>query len=526
MMLYSNPILEAIRARADDAQTSHKIAIHEAYGRKISYADLQQSVEALAQNLVANGFQQNDRVLMLVRPNIATLQIVLAVVRAGGVLVIADPAMGQAVFQDRVALAQPRWVFVEDAVLLLQKTSFIRRLLRGRGIEIPEIGRLTIPHIISVGRLPFLGTHRLTQMMQATKQPVVEQTRPLKDDITIVFTSGTTGKPKGVVHTLKSMLATIERVRDYAQLTSDDVVYDTGILFIIPALMAGATVVMGHGRFDAAKTVQTYRDYGVTKTLDVPRHMKAMLTYLQHGGEILPDTLQDVLLGAAPVFADFLQALQSVAHPNTRIWSIYGMTELLPAALVSLEDKLDFDRAGGDLVGAPMAGLSVRIADDGELLVQGDGLYDRYLGQAAITEHHTGDMARLDEQGRIVLLGRKKDMIIRGKHNIYPPLFEPLIRQIEGVRDCAMVGVYNPSKADEDIVLFIEAETPITEKQLRQLLLSGEYSIDLYAQPDHILFATLPYSGRSLKLDKKALRQQARQQLGIADTGTASHFER
>lgn len=524
-MLYSNLILEAIYARADDPQTADKIAIYEAYGQGISYADLKQSVEALAQNLVTDGFQQNDRVLMLVRPNIATLQIVLAVVRAGGTLVIADPAMGQAVFDNRIALAQPRWVFVEDVLLLLQKVPFIRRILRGRGIEVPEMGALTMPHVVSVGRVPFLGTQRLHKMMRPLQETVTEKKRPLNDDITIVFTSGTTGQPKGVVHTLQSMLATIGRIREYANLTQADVVYDTGILFIIPALMAGGTVVMGQGKFDAGKTVQTYRDYGVTKTLDVPRHMKMMMAHLQATKTKLPATLQDVLLGAAPVFADFLQDLQDLAHPHTQIWSIYGMTELLPAALVSLEDKLAFDRDAGDLVGSPMAGLTVSIAEDGELIVEGDGLYDRYLGHDPITAHRTGDMARLDELGRIVLLGRKKDMIIRGKHNIYPPLFEPLIRQIDGIRECALVGVYNPAIADEEIVLFIEAETALDETAIRQQLLSGEHSIDLYAQPEHILFMTLPYSGRSLKLDKKALRQEARQQLGIMETGTASHFE-
>ena len=151
------------------------------------------------------------------------------------------------------------------------------------------------------------------------------------------------------------------------------------------------------------------------------------------------------------------------------------------------------------------------------MILSGEGLFDRYLGDEAVYKHPTGDMARIDEQGRIVLLGRKKDMIIRGKHNIYPPLFEATIRQIEGVTDCAMVGVYNPEKADEEIVLFIESDSLLDEKSLREQLLSGDNSIDLYAQPDSIIFETLPYSGRSHKLDKKALREQARQILGITD---------
>lgn len=517
--LYTNHILTEIYDRANDPTYADKVAIFEAYGNSISYSHLAESVENLAKNLVKNGFSRGDRVLMLVRPNIATLQIVLAVVRAGGTLVIADPAMGKAVFQDRMALAQVEWVFVEGVLLWLQKLPWLRRVLRQGGIEIPEMGELRISNIVNVGNLPFTGNHSLKNLMQVvvTADNFRERERNPQDDITIVFTSGTTGKPKGVIHTLHSMLSTIGRIRDYAQLSDKDVIYDTGILFIIPALMAGATVVMGQGKFDAEKTVKTYRDYGVTKTLEIPAHMKAIAHYLKNRGEQLPESLDDLMLGAAPVFADFLEELQSVAHPSTRIWSIYGMTELLPAALVSIEEKLAFNRDAGDLVGHLMAGLSPEIADDGELILSGEGLFDRYLGDEVIHKHRTGDMARIDEQGRIVLLGRKKDMIIRGKHNIYPPLFEATIRQIEGVTDCAMVGVYNPEKADEEIVLFIESESLLDEKWLREQLLSGDNSIDLYAQPDSIIFETLPYSGRSLKLDKKALRERARELLGIVD---------
>ena len=380
--LYTNQILAEIYARANDPEYADKIAIHEAYGKSISYSHLAESVENLAKSLVKNGFSRGDRVLMLVRPNIATLQIVLAVVRAGGTLVIADPAMGKSLFQDRMALAQAEWVFVEGILLWLQKLPWLRRLLKQRGIEIPEMGELTMPNIVNVGNLPFTGNYSLKNLMGVVASPdnFRDCERNPQDDITIVFTSGTTGKPKGVVHTLHSMLSTIERIRHYAQLTDDDVIYDTGILFIIPALMAGATVVMGQGKFSAEKTVNTYRDYGVTKTLEIPTHMKAITAYLKKRGEELPESLDDLMLGAAPIFADFLAELQSVAHSSTKIWSIYGMTELLPAALVSIEEKLAFNRDAGDLVGHLMDGLSPEIADDDELILCGDGLFDRYLG--------------------------------------------------------------------------------------------------------------------------------------------------
>ncbi|MEO1286991.1 MAG: class I adenylate-forming enzyme family protein, partial [Chloroflexota bacterium] len=261
-------------------------------------------------------------------------------------------------------------------------------------------------------------------------------------------------------------------------------------------------------------TLNAYRDYGITKTFDVPANIQQLLTILHERGETLPNTLRTILLGAAPVFPDLLTRLKHFAHDNLRVYAIYGMTEMLPACAVSLEDKLTFDSTQGDIIGTPLDGVNYRLADDGELILSGDGLYDRYLNQTPVSEHPTGDIAS-EIDGHLVLLGRKKDMVIRGNYNVYPLLFEPTIRQIKGVQDCAMVGVYNPTKADEDIILFIDGD--ISESNLRSALLTGTHSIDQYAQPDHIIYGQIPRSGRSDKIDRQALRQLAREQLGIRD---------
>jgi acyl-CoA synthetase (AMP-forming)/AMP-acid ligase II len=521
LKLYQNDLFSEIYTRASEPAFAEKIAIQEPGGTAISYRGLVNTVEVVAASLVQHGFEPGDRALLLARPSIDLVIIVLAVVRAGGTLVMADPAMGQAVFEERVRLAAPRWVFADSLFLVLQKVAWLRRFLKTRGIEIPEIGAMNILHQVNVGRIPFLGGESFNAMKQ-TRLPddIVNSNRNSNEDITIVFTSGTTGQPKGVVHTIASMQATFQRISDYAEFKHNDVIYDSGILFIIPALMIGAAVILRKGSFNAEATVNAYCDYAVTKTLEVPSQMQEITQYLRKTGRKLPDTLRELMLGAAPVFAEFLAELQTYVAPTTRIWSVYGMTELLPAAFVSIEDKLRFERGHGDLVGKPIEGIQAELAEDGELVLAGTGLFDRYLGHDRITKHPTGDLARIDDQGRIVLLGRKKDMIIRGKYNIYPPLFEPSIRQIKGVTDAALVGIYNPDKADEEIILFVQAASDQKDLDalsafIKQQLLTGPCSIDVYAQPDYIFFTEIPYSGRSLKLDKKALRGLGRQLLNI-----------
>ena len=195
--------------------------------------------------------------------------------------------------------------------------------------------------------------------------------------------------------------------------------------------------------------------------------------------------------------------------PSTRIYCAYAMTEMLPVSWISLDDKLAYD-GDGDVVGEPCRGVSVRIAADGEVMVAGPNLCVGYLGQPRLTELPTGDLGRFDG-GRLVLLGRKKDMIIRGSHNIYPALIEGVVGSMSGVRRCALVGVYDERTANELVVLAVEPGDGIDPAELRSRvtreLVVGSNRIDVYARPDRIVVTPIPLNGRSFKTDKAALRR-------------------
>ena len=187
------------------------------------------------------------------------------------------------------------------------------------------------------------------------------------------------------------------------------------------------------------------------------------------------------------------------------------MTEILPVARVSLSEKVRYE-GEGDLVGECVPGVSAHISSDGELVLRGPNLFSGYFGEPPSAEHGTGDLARLHE-GRIVLLGRRKDMIIRGQFNIYPELYETTIDRIDGVRRCAMVGFYDDAVADERVVLAVEPNAGVDasslEERLGRELRSGPCSIDAAALPDVILVMVLPVVGRSSKVDKNSLREFA-----------------
>src|SRR6185369_14891679 len=187
IQVYQNEILSAIYACAKSADYSEKIAIQEAPGKAISYRQLVTAIEAVALALIEEGFERGDRALLLLRSNIDLMIIVLAVVRVGGVLVIADPAMGQEIFAERMALAEPKWVFAESIFLLLQKMDFLRYLLKQRGIEIPEINKMNIHHQVNVGDIPFLAKLSLNKLKKkALSSQIVEVPHDNQADMTIV----------------------------------------------------------------------------------------------------------------------------------------------------------------------------------------------------------------------------------------------------------------------------------------------------------------------------------------------------
>ena len=221
----------------------------------------------------------------------------------------------------------------------------------------------------------------------------------------------------------------------------------------------------------------------------------------------MPDCLQHLFFGSAPVCRSFLERLLPVLPEHVRLSCLYGMTENLVVAAIDGREKARLPTAAGDVVGKPVASVELRFADDGEILLRSPQTFSRYLHLAGRDDWHaSGDLGHLDAEDRLVLTGRKKDMIIRRNFNLYPGLYEPTINRIPGVTECAFVGVFDTDKQDETVALFVETHQPVTEATLRRNLAFGACSIDREALPDVVIFTKLPRAGRQNKVDKAALR--------------------
>ncbi|GAA1829772.1 class I adenylate-forming enzyme family protein [Actinomadura chokoriensis] len=487
------------------AETPGAVALIAGDGAELTYGDLRRQVLAVRHGLLSSGLAAGDGVLFSVRPSPESLVLALGVVAAGGVVVFADPGAGPEMFTARLRLARPRWSAAESVLYAGSRLRPVRAYARRRGLLLPNLADLRIPgegpmrHVHVGRRLPGVPRGALS-FARLVRGAAPEPDRDTDPDApaAVIFTSGTTADPRAVVHTQASLAAALDLFRARLPLGPGDVVHTDQLMLGLPTLIAGARWSMPPLFCSPAGFARLMRERGATHTFCVPVHLAEILDAVPE----LPPSVRHVLLGAAPAPAPILRRAIAAA-PSAEVLSVYAMTEILPVAIASAEEKLAHTESGaGDLLGAPLPGVGVRLAQDGELLLSGPNLCRGYLGADPRTELPTGDLARLDG-GRLVLMGRKKDMLIRGKFNLYPGLYEPSVAALPGVAEAAIVGVPDPRTGDEEVVLAVVGPPGLDARLHRTL----PDVIDHDALPDRIVVLDeLPRAGRTRKLDRDRLR--------------------
>jgi acyl-CoA synthetase (AMP-forming)/AMP-acid ligase II len=324
----------------------------------------------------------------------------------------------------------------------------------------------------------------------------------------VIFTSGTTDAPKAVVHSRASLGAGLADFAAGVGIRAGQRVLTDQLMVGVPALIAGAHwTIPPAGANPGARPEQYLRLLPEAELLfAVPAALDAILRALDRDPRLTPGRLDTVVLGGAPVLRPLLERIVA-RFPAARIRAVYGMTEILPVAIADGVEKLRAEAGEGDLVGRVVPSVTARIVDD-ELVLAGPGLAPGYLGGDDLAELATGDLARLDGD-RLTLLGRRKEMFIRGTQNIYPGLYEPIVAGLPGVAEAAMAGVPD-AVGDDRIVLAIVPEgeaTGLADRVARAL----PGLIDAGALPDEVVVVPeLPRSGRSRKLDRARLAELVR----------------
>ncbi len=305
--------------------------------------------------------------------------------------------------------------------------------------------------------------------------------------VSLNYTSGTTGRPKGVRRTHGNRFASLVNMtydvlggRPAATdvyLHAGPITHTSG-LFLLPFLAAGSTQLILPA-YDAAAVVEAVRDRGVTHTALVPTMIARLLAL----GEPL-DGLKMLGYAGAPMPPEQIRQAYERLTPN--LVQYYGLVEAMPP--VTVLDAADHARglaAEPDLLtsaGRPALGVDLRIVDEdgrdvppgevGEVITRGAHVMEGYFGGAGEATKvlrdgwlHTGDLGRLDAGDRLWLVDRKGDMIITGGYNVYPREVEDVIAEVPGVREVAVVGVDDDEWGQRIVALYTgdAAESAVTE---------------------------------------------------------------
>ena len=505
--LYSNAILDNLKTKLSDNES---VLIYDHRNRKVNGIQILESIDRIACDLMTAGIKQGDRVIFLVRPSIESILYFFALLRAGAIVVLVDPEMGQENFVSRIKFSKSRFILQDRILEKIERYSFVKPILRFFNIWFPD--KLPIPNEnkITIKTLESILETKTTDIFQ-------EKLIDADEDMLIIFTSGTVTEPKGVVHSYHSLSSALNIISSEISISKNDFLYASQFYFLLIGLMVSArTYIPKNKSFDPETFLRISSRFGITSAFLLPYEGEMIYKHCVKNKIFIPNSFKTILFGSAPVTKGFLSRFSTICNPSLKVYGVYGSTEILPISLVEMREKINY--AGkGDLLGKPVKKVSVKISDDEEILVAGPQLFAKYLGDKENAKYFfSGDLGEIDAEGNLVLLGRKKDMIIRRGFNIYPTLFETSIGKIPGIEECSMVGIYDDRTEDEKVVLFVVSDSNNLsfKDKLKKMLISGEYSIDSQAYPDEIIFIDdMPRSGRSKKIDKRRLQALAREKI-------------
>lgn len=354
------------------------------------------------------------------------------------------------------------------------------------------------------------------------------------DDCMIVYTSGTSGKPKGAITTHRNfVLVAMFNNFDYGLTQHDRILvttpfaHRTAIARLYNTLTLGATlVIMPH--FDAAETFATIVRERITVTGLVPTIARMMLDAIESGSDTTAYDGLRMMISVGEAFPVELKRRLFAALPNVKLSSSLAMTEAYGAAVLTSEDQIEHAASAG----RPHPAVEVMLADDagrpvptgevGEICVRsgvpGEGVVMRgYWNRPQETAESfrdgwflTGDMGRFDAEGYLYLVDRKKDMILSGALNIYSKEVEDAIRSLPGVADVAVVGTPDP-QFGEAVVAFVEVR-PGARLSEERVIEHCRALIASYKKPKYVFFEPFPKNAQGKAL-KRELRERVKESL-------------
>ncbi|MGL3104336.1 class I adenylate-forming enzyme family protein [Bradyrhizobium sp. BR 1432] len=457
-------------------------------GATLSYADLDGRIGRAASALqTAFGVKRGDRVALLSLNRPDYLVLLYACARLGAILVPLNW---------RLAVSEQLFILSDVGAKVLVLEQAFEAVLPILLEALPEIATVGFG-FASCGACTWEG------LLDQTHGDSYDLCAQLADPLLIVYTSGTTGRPKGAVLRQEALLWNGVMSQHMHALTSDDHVLTVLPLFHVgglniqttPALQLGATVTI-HSRFTTEATLASVEDDRPTLTVLVPATIQALTDHLRWSSTDL-SSLKAVSVGSTTVPQYLVDRLVARCVP---VLQVYGSTETSPIAI--------YTRLGGDLsrkgsTGLPGLCCEAVVMDDagnetpagtpGEIVVRGPNVLQEYWRNLPATcealhdgWYRTGDIARRDADGYFWVQDRKKNLIISGGENIYPAEVERVLLEHPDVAECAVIGRPDP-QWDEVPVAYV-IRRPGAQIEAGTLVAHVQSHLARFKAPREIIF--------------------------------------
>lgn len=455
--------------------------------QRITYRQLHERSTQAAAFLHGLGLRQGDRLALYTLNSPVWFELFIGAARLGLIVVplnvrLSAPEL-QFQLQDSGCVALAVGPEFASAVGAMTESTAVRQVIRLEGAtgdwpgltahtysetdDIPESTQMLTP-APSGASLP-----AQTPTTEATRDPLPTPSLSPESPVLIVYTSGTTGRPKGAVLSHNSLFFNALNNMTGLGLTAEDVILTVlplfhvgGIgLFATPALLTGGTVVLPR-RFEPAQALRLIEQERVTTMMTVPTIMQALLDALE-GMEPKPDlsSCRGFISGGAPCPDELFER---AAKAGLSYGQGFGMTETAPtvflqpemAQMRNLPSGSTIGRTG--TIGKPVLFMEVKLVDSdgqevapgevGEICVRGGNLFSGYWNLPEATAQaftpdgffRSGDLAKVDSDGYITIMGRRKEMLISGGENVYPLEVEQVLQAHPAVAEVAVVGVPDP----------------------------------------------------------------------------------
>lgn len=467
-------------------------------GATITYAELQTMVERAAGWLQHHGVLPGDRVALFTPNKLPFLIAQLGAMWAGGVPLPLNP---------RFTREEMKYFLNDSGAKVIVCGSEQEQLLTSLGPELPH-APLAVQDQWALA--PPHGEFQVRVVSAA-------------DPCLILYSSGTTGWPKGVVHTHANVASSLRGLATCWRMTPDDVVVNALPLFHIHGLAFATHLTLLSGgcvhiedSFDAQQMLTTIGQGTIFMAVP-PMYYKLLAEPGFRGAAQNWERVRLFTCGSAPIRTEVLPELQQILQRP--IINRYGMTE----SYVITSLPLDGPWPDGS-VGLPLDGVEVRIqrpdgsaCDAGEVgavLIRGPNIFREYWQKPDATAKafatgwfDTGDLGQLDDNGMLTLVGRAHDLIIVSGYNVYPQVVERVLGECPGVAECAVLGLPDEQRGERVAAAIVRSDATLDEQKTRAWV---KDRLIHYQQPRSLLFLdSLPKNSLG-----KVLRRELREQFG------------